>query len=133
MDIVGPFMTVQDVADHLRVKPKTVYAWASEGRIPAVKLNGLLRFRRDEIDAWTKSCEKPALRLTTLPQERRSRGGTGRGIPPAGGIERIIDRARREVLGKQAALSSPAGVVYTSAGEARPAVKPGKEGDDGAL
>ncbi len=98
MDIVGPFMTVQDVADHLRVKPKTIYAWAAEGRIPAVKLNGLLRFRRDEIDSWAKSCERPAQRLTTLPQERQSPRGPGRGIPPAGGIERIIDRARREVL-----------------------------------
>ncbi len=98
MTAVSPYMTVAEVADHLRVKPKTIYAWAAEGRIPAVKLNGLLRFRRDEIDSWAKSCERPAQRLTTLPQERRSPRGPGRGIPPSGGIERIIDRARREVL-----------------------------------
>ena len=115
MDNESPYMTVQDVAAYLRVKPKTIYAWAGEGRIPAVKLNSLLRFKRDEIDSWAKSCERPSRRVTTLPQERRSRNRTGHSIPPSGGIERIIDRAKREVL-------------HSRLGEARPAVKPGKEG-----
>ena len=60
MDMVSPYMTVQDVAAYLRVKPKTIYAWASERRIPTVKLNGLLRFRREEIEAWAKSSERRA-------------------------------------------------------------------------
>ncbi|MBI3393782.1 MAG: helix-turn-helix domain-containing protein [Nitrospirae bacterium] len=115
MDTASPYMTVQDVAAYLRVKPKTIYAWAGEGRIPAVKLNGLLRFRRAEIDSWAESCERSSGRLATLPQGGRSRGGTARSIPPSGGIERIIDRVKNEVL-------------HSRLGEARPAVKPGKEG-----
>ena len=107
MDMVSPYMTVQDVAAYLRVKPKTIYAWASERRIPTVKLNGLLRFRREEIEAWAKSSER---RATPAPAALgRASGGSRTDI------DRIVDHARREVLGSRL-------------GEARPAVKPGKEG-----
>ena len=45
-------MTVKEVADYLRVKPSTVYDWAKQGKIPAVKIGRLWRFGREEIEAW---------------------------------------------------------------------------------
>ena len=45
-------MTIDEVADYLRVKKRTVYDWVKKGKIPAVKTVGLWRFRRERIDQW---------------------------------------------------------------------------------
>jgi len=50
------FWTVLDVASYLRVKPSTVYQWAGEGKLPHYRMGKLLRFKREEIEAWTKRC-----------------------------------------------------------------------------
>lgn len=48
-------MTVDEVAEYLRVKPSSVYEWAQNGKIPAAKVGRLWRFHRDEIEAWVRS------------------------------------------------------------------------------
>jgi excisionase family DNA binding protein len=45
-------LTIEDVAAYLRLTPQTIYRWAQEKRIPAVKLGKEWRFRRSIIDAW---------------------------------------------------------------------------------
>jgi nitrogen PTS system EIIA component len=45
-------LTIEDVASYLRLTPQTIYRWAQEKRIPAVKLGKEWRFRRSIIDAW---------------------------------------------------------------------------------
>lgn len=45
-------LTPKDVAKLLNCKPSSVYSWAKEGKIPAIKLNGLLRFELKEIEEW---------------------------------------------------------------------------------
>jgi excisionase family DNA binding protein len=51
-------LTVQELAQQLHIKAATLYAWAAQGKIPSLKLHGLLRFRQDEIDQWLESCER---------------------------------------------------------------------------
>ena len=46
------YLTIQDVAQLLQIKPSTLYAWAEQGAIPHLKLGRLLRFDPDEIEAW---------------------------------------------------------------------------------
>ena len=41
-----------EIARWLRIRPSTVYAWASARRIPSVKLNGAVRFIRADIEYW---------------------------------------------------------------------------------
>ena len=49
----GPdILTLEEVAEYLRLKPQTIYKWAQEKRIPAVKLGKEWRFRRSVIDRW---------------------------------------------------------------------------------
>jgi len=48
-------MTIEDVADYLRVKKRTVYDWLKKGKIPAIKAVGQWRFKREKIDAWLES------------------------------------------------------------------------------
>ena len=45
-------MTLEEVAQYLKLTPQTIYAWAQQGKIPAAKLGKEWRFRRDLIDAW---------------------------------------------------------------------------------
>jgi len=52
MEQFGSLMTIDEVADYLRVKKRTVYDWVKKGKIPAMKTVGLWRFRKDRIDSW---------------------------------------------------------------------------------
>lgn len=45
-------MTVQEVADLLRVSERTVYDWATSGQIPCGKLGTAWRFKRSEVERW---------------------------------------------------------------------------------
>jgi len=49
----GPdILTLEEVAEYLRLTPQTIYKWAQEKRIPAVKLGKEWRFRKSIIDRW---------------------------------------------------------------------------------
>lgn len=45
-------LTLEEVASYLRLTPQTIYKWAQEKRIPAVKLGKEWRFRKSIIDRW---------------------------------------------------------------------------------
>lgn len=45
-------MTLEEVADYLKVKPQTIYTWAQEKKIPAAKLGKEWRFKKSVIDIW---------------------------------------------------------------------------------
>lgn len=48
-------MTIEEVAEYLRVKRRTIYDWVKKGKIPAVKTVGQWRFQREKINAWLES------------------------------------------------------------------------------
>ncbi len=52
------FYTVDEVAKVLRLHPYTVRRLCREKRVPAFKFGGQWRFRRDQIDAWSKGEHK---------------------------------------------------------------------------
>ncbi len=45
-------MTLEEVAEYLRLKPQTIYTWAQEKKIPAAKLGKEWRFKKSMIDKW---------------------------------------------------------------------------------
>lgn len=45
-------LTVRDLSDFLRVHPKTIYKWAAKGMLPHRKINGSIRFEKDEIESF---------------------------------------------------------------------------------
>lgn len=45
-------MTLEEVAEYLRLKPQTIYTWAQLKKIPAAKLGKEWRFRKSVIDKW---------------------------------------------------------------------------------
>ena len=48
-------MTTAELAAYLKVEPKTLTNWRYSGRGPAyVKDGGMVRYRREDIDAWIR-------------------------------------------------------------------------------
>lgn len=104
-------LTVKALSEWLQIKPSTVYAWVSQGKIPCRKIHGLVRFDSTEIDHWLASFCPPQFRPPEIRKRRTDHSD----------LDRLIASAKRE--------------VYTSGhGETRP--KPsliGKGERDGAL
>ena len=48
------YLTLKEVAELLKVRPRTVYAWVSDNRIPFERKGSLLRFRLDAVVAWNE-------------------------------------------------------------------------------
>ena len=48
------YLTLKEVAELLKVKPRTIYAWVSDKRIPYERKGSLLRFRLDAILDWNE-------------------------------------------------------------------------------
>ncbi len=45
-------MTLREVAKYLGLHVMTVYKLTREGRVPAAKIGGQWRFKRDVLDEW---------------------------------------------------------------------------------
>jgi len=60
---IAMLLTIKDLAEQLRMKPSTLYAWVSQNKIPCVRIHGLIRFRSAEIEGWLSGFTKdrPAL------------------------------------------------------------------------
>jgi excisionase family DNA binding protein len=52
-------LTVNALSQRLQITPSTLYAWASQGKIPCRKIHGLVRFDPTEIDCWLASFSPP--------------------------------------------------------------------------
>jgi len=81
---------VEQAAEYLGIRPKTLYEWVRLGRVPYRKIGFNVRFDPDELEAWTES------------QSRGTRRGAGRDPgsettgPVAGGAGAVgTDELRR--------------------------------------
>ena len=48
-------MTLREVAQYLGLHAMTVYKLTREGRVPAAKIGGQWRFKRDVLDQWLET------------------------------------------------------------------------------
>lgn len=60
--MTDPILTLPEVAELLKVAEKTVYTMAQKHELPAFKVRGQWRFRRDDIDAWIEKQKAVARR-----------------------------------------------------------------------
>ena len=84
---MNTYWDIRQLADYLNVKPATLYAWAAHGKIPSLKLHGLLRFRQDEIDKWLESFRVLSRPAVPIPKKRRQQ--------PLHNVDVLIERAKR--------------------------------------
>jgi len=52
LHLVDEILTIVEVAQLLKVGEKTVYTMAQRRELPAFKVRGQWRFKRDDIDIW---------------------------------------------------------------------------------
>ena len=45
-------LNVKQVAEYLQLKESTIYSWAQDGKVPAIKIGRTWRFRRSDLDVW---------------------------------------------------------------------------------
>ncbi|MDD2751559.1 MAG: helix-turn-helix domain-containing protein [Candidatus Omnitrophica bacterium] len=48
-------MTIDDLAQYLKVTRRTIYEWLKHNKVPAVKIVGQWRFKKEKIDAWIEN------------------------------------------------------------------------------
>jgi len=48
-------INIEELADYLRLQKQTIYNWLNQGKISGIKVGGVWRFDRKEIDDWLKS------------------------------------------------------------------------------
>ena len=48
-------MTLEEVAQYLRIGKRTTYGWAKSGKLPAFKIGQAWRFDRADIDRWVEA------------------------------------------------------------------------------
>ena len=78
-------LTVRELSVWLNVKPSTLYLWASQGKIPCRRMNGLIRFETLAIQSWLEGSPRPHSPITL-----------GRRLEPHT-VDAIIEAAKREV------------------------------------
>jgi len=51
---LGEVLTIEDLADYLKISKSTLYKLVREGSVPCQKVGKHWRFHKDAIDAWLK-------------------------------------------------------------------------------
>ncbi len=46
---------IDELATYLKLKKQTIYNWLSDGKISGIKIGGVWRFDRKEVDAWLRT------------------------------------------------------------------------------
>ena len=104
------YMTVKQLSEYLTIQSSTLYSWVAQGKIPHVRIHGLIRFRPEEIEAWVGSYRKGPPEIPSVGPRRKVLGN----------IDTLIARAKREVYN-------------TPQGETRPISSAKKGGRNGAI
>jgi excisionase family DNA binding protein len=45
-------LTLEELAEYLKVSPWTIYRFVRERNLPSYKIGGQWRFRKEQVDAW---------------------------------------------------------------------------------
>lgn len=52
IDMTYEILTIQEIAEYLKLNEKTAYRLASEGKLPGFKVGGSWRFKRVDLEKW---------------------------------------------------------------------------------
>jgi excisionase family DNA binding protein len=86
-------MDIQDLSDYLKVKTKTIYAMIFD--IPHYRFGKLIRFKKQEIEAWIDS-KRAIRREVKMPQKARRKPSKVANKHIDGLIRNAIDQTREE-------------------------------------
>lgn len=52
---------IDELADYLKLKKQTLYNWLNQGKISGIKVGGVWRFDRRDIDNWLRSKKRSSV------------------------------------------------------------------------
>ena len=55
-------LDVNDLAKYLKLQKQTIYNWLNQRKISGIKIGGVWRFDKQEIDKWLRSQSRKAKR-----------------------------------------------------------------------
>ena len=55
------FLNIDELSEFLNIKKSTLYSMVENGELPHYKIGRLIRFRRDELNAWLESHRKDGI------------------------------------------------------------------------
>jgi excisionase family DNA binding protein len=68
---MNDILTLQEVAEYLKLSERTVYGYTQKGLLPGIKIGNSWRFRKTDIDAWLDAQRKLTEQSTSGKEERR--------------------------------------------------------------
>lgn len=63
-------MDIDELANYLRLRRQTIYNWLHQRKISGIKVGGVWRFDRKDIDSWLKSQRSPSAVLGVSPSAK---------------------------------------------------------------
>ena len=58
-------LDVDDLAKYLKLQKQTIYNWLNQRKISGIKLGGVWRFDKKEIDKWLKAQSRQIKKTTS--------------------------------------------------------------------
>lgn len=99
------FLTINEVSEYLKIKPSTLYSWVKIGEIPHYKLHKMVRFKKEDIDAWMENH-----RENDIDVEKKAKGILKAVKRPGMTVDCLVKKTIAEVKGNG----------YTPSRETRP-------------
>ncbi len=90
------FLDVHDLAAYLSIKRSTAYAMVERGELPHYKIGRLIRFRRNDVDAWMEKQRREGINLEKKATSALKRVGCRRMD-----IDRIVKESIEQVKGSR--------------------------------
>jgi excisionase family DNA binding protein len=88
MSVHTMYLDIKELSGYLKIKPSTLYAWATRRKIPSIKIHGLIRFEKEAIDLWLETFKK---------KEQKSVPSIHPPVKDQPTIDEFIEKAKREV------------------------------------
>lgn len=70
-DFTKPYLSHSEAAAYLGVAESTLYGWVSQGKIIPLKVGGLNRYRRVDLDRFLEECTQEAMHKKTSRRSSR--------------------------------------------------------------
>ena len=100
------YLTVHEIAEHLKLNQQTVRNWIDQGRLPAVRIGRRVRVRRTDIDRMLAEgatvAVDPEASYAGSGEPHEPEASDARSGEPHEQLERALERARR-LLGRRTA------------------------------
>jgi len=63
------FLNINDLSEYLSIKKSTLYSMVESGELPHYKIGRLIRFKRNDVDAWIETHRRERIEIDKRAKE----------------------------------------------------------------